>query len=84
MTTPTTVTAAWRPRVVGLVRAVLLAAAAAVLATVIDAVEVADLPAEIRVWAPVFLLVLRTLEGEVDDRRDPTPQAGLLGGKPAS
>ncbi len=76
-------THSYRPAIVGLVRAILVAAAAAALAVVIQFLEVADLPAELETWVPVGLLVLRTLEGLVDDRRDPTPQAGLLGGRAA-
>jgi hypothetical protein len=91
MTTPNPPTGV-RPRIVGLIRALLILAALGALGAVLAAVQAitgADLagivPDEYR---PLVLMVLaiiaRAIEGLIDDLRGQAPQAGPLGGAPAN
>lgn len=54
------------PWVVGLVRGILEAAVAGGVAYAIFWLDVADLPEDVAVWAPVLVLILRTIEGGLD------------------
>jgi hypothetical protein len=69
------------PRIVALVRAALLAAVTAVLGGLITWASTADW-GDLAPYAPIFVAVLRTLEGLVLDRNQ-EPQAGPLGGHAA-
>lgn len=71
------------PWVVALVRGAITAAVIAGLGVLADAGDVAGNGK----WAPyaaILALVARALgEGLTDQKRDPTPQLGLTGGRPA-
>ena len=71
-----------KPWLVGLARAVLQAIALAAVVAVVNVLKVDDLPPELQTWAPILLLFFRTLEGMLDQRRDPAPQASLIKGGP--
>jgi hypothetical protein len=68
------------PALVALLRGALEAAALAFLAAVIVWVSSADL-GSLAPWAPIGMLVLRQLEGIIDQHIDPTTQRSL-GGAP--
>lgn len=69
-----------RPYVVGLVRGLVHALAAAALIFGIEALDAADLPDGLQLWAPMLVLALRTIEGRLDDFHDPARQASALKG----
>jgi len=74
---------AFRPWAVGAARGIVTAAVLAALAAVVEAANAADLPDGAAIWAPIVIVIVRTLEGLVDDRRQQgAPQAGLLKGGP--
>lgn len=58
----------WKPTVVGLVRGVLLAGAAAGITGLITLVGEVDL-GDAAIWAPAILVALRTAEGKIDEWR---------------
>lgn len=73
-------TTGFRPWVVGLVRGLVHALAAAALVFAINTLGSADLPAELQIWAPAIILALRAIEGRLDDYHDPARQASALKG----
>lgn len=76
-------TKGFRPWFVGTARGLVSAVALLVLAGITQAVSSADVPDDVVVWVPIIVAVVRSAEGWVDDRKDPTPQAKRLGGGPA-
>lgn len=71
-----------KPAAVGLRRGSLEALASAVLIAVAHWLGDVDLGSA-GPWLPVLILAIRTAEGLLDQRADPTPQRGHLGGGPA-
>lgn len=70
------------PSLVAILRGLLLAAVAGAVGAAITWLSGSDLGAW-AAWAPALILVLRSVEGFVDQARGQRPQAGLLGGHPA-
>lgn len=71
-----------RPALVAVLRGVLEAAVLAAIGAAVVALGDLELGAG-ATWAPVAVLVLRTLEGVADERIDPTRQRAPLGGRSA-
>lgn len=69
-----------RPWLVGLARGLAHALALAAVVFAIGVLSGPDLPDGLQVWAPAIILALRSIEGGLDDRRDPSRQAGLIKG----
>lgn len=81
MTIPTS--AGVRPWVVGTVRAVATAVALFTVTALITVLTSGDVPVELQLYASIAVLVLRSLEGYLDDRRQgAAPQAGIFRGGP--
>jgi hypothetical protein len=77
---PSTTATGVRPWLVGLVRGLIHAVAAAAIVFAITILGGPDLPDGLQVWAPALVLALRVIEGRLDDYHDPTPQASALKG----
>lgn len=71
-----------KPWLVGMARAVIQAATLAALVAAINVMKVDDLPPELQTWAPLILFLARSIEGGLDQRHDPAPQASLIKGGP--
>lgn len=69
------------PAVVGFVRGLIEAAILAAIVGVANALD-ADLPSELAPYGAALVALLRTIEGVVDARLDPSRQRGVLGGGP--
>lgn len=67
------------PAVVGLVRGLIEAAILAALVGVANALD-ADLPGELAAYGAAAIAILRTVEGAIDAKIDPTRQRGVLSG----
>lgn len=72
----------FRPWAVGTARGVAEVAVLAALAALVQNLTTADVPASVESWVPFVLISVRSVEGWIDDRIDPTRNRALLkGGK---
>lgn len=70
------------PAIVGFVRGLIEAIILAGLVGAANALD-ADLPVELAPYGAAAIALLRTIEGVIDSRIDPSRQRGVLGGAPA-
>ena len=70
------------PAVVGFVRGLIEAAVLAAVVGLSNALG-ADLPTELAAYGAAGMALLRTVEGVLDAKIDPSRQRGVLGGVPA-
>lgn len=76
------------PALVALLRSLIIVAAVGALTALVAALtglDLSSIPAEWRpVAAAIVIIIIRTLEGAIDQLRGQAPQAGPLGSAPAS